>query len=165
MAGKISRTEFGKRLAQEWASFPVLAPVQGAHRKLKRGQSYYAGDGVNKALVTPGKVEAVLIAVKKNSSNVVQATEDKKLDRASETLAVNAKPRVTLAPATKKEAIQSVGQSKRFWTWALTVLGTPLAAFGALDWRVQLALVAVLTGVGLYAVTTMPQVRKLLGLA
>lgn len=60
MAGRITRTEFGKRLAQEWASFPVLADTQGAHRKVARGQSYYAGDGLNKALVAPAAVESVL---------------------------------------------------------------------------------------------------------
>lgn len=60
VAGKISREEFGKRLAQEWASFPVLAPTRGAKRALVRGQSYYAGDGLNKALVNPEKVEEVL---------------------------------------------------------------------------------------------------------
>lgn len=54
MAGRISRQEFGKRLAMEWASFPVLAPCRGAHRQLQRGQSYYAGDSLNKALVSPG---------------------------------------------------------------------------------------------------------------
>lgn len=64
MAGKISRTEFGKRLAQEWASFPVLAAVQGAHRKLKRGEIFYAGDELNKALVKPETVEALLDKVK-----------------------------------------------------------------------------------------------------
>lgn len=65
MAGKIGRTEFGKRLAQEWASFPVLTVCKGAHRQLNRGQSYYAGDGLNKALVKPEKVEAVLDEVLK----------------------------------------------------------------------------------------------------
>lgn len=60
MAGKISRSEFGKRLAQEWASLPVLAACQGAHLKLKRGQSYYCGDALNKSLVGPERVEAVL---------------------------------------------------------------------------------------------------------
>ncbi|MGH6999054.1 MAG: hypothetical protein ACREEO_12725, partial [Phenylobacterium sp.] len=53
MAGTISRTEFGRRLAQEWASLPVLAPTQGGKRNVLRGQSYYAGDGVNKSLVRP----------------------------------------------------------------------------------------------------------------
>jgi hypothetical protein len=60
LAGKISRTEFGKRLAQEWASFPVLAPTKGKTRTLARGQSYYAGDNLNKALVDPAAVESVL---------------------------------------------------------------------------------------------------------
>lgn len=64
MAGKISRTEFGKRLAMEWASFPVLTVCKGAHRQLNRGQSYYAGDGLNKALVAPEKIEALLDKVK-----------------------------------------------------------------------------------------------------
>ena len=64
IAGKIDRTEFGKRLSQEWASFPVLTATKGAKRDLKRGQSYYAGDGLNKALVSPEKVESVLDQVK-----------------------------------------------------------------------------------------------------
>lgn len=63
MAGDISRTEFGDRLAMEWASFPVLQNRKGAHRTLKRGQSYYAGDSLNKALVKPEQVERVLDAV------------------------------------------------------------------------------------------------------
>lgn len=37
IAGKISRTELGKRLAQEWALFPVLAATKGAHRDPTRG--------------------------------------------------------------------------------------------------------------------------------
>jgi hypothetical protein len=73
MAGTISRTEFGKRLAQEWASFPVLAPTKGATRQLTRGQSYYAGDGLNKALVAPERVEAVLDRVKAAGNSVTPA--------------------------------------------------------------------------------------------
>ena len=60
MAGSITPTEFGRRLAMEWASLPVLANTKGAHRNVTRGQSYYAGDGVNKSLITPEQVEAVL---------------------------------------------------------------------------------------------------------
>lgn len=66
MAGKIDRIEFGKRLAQEWASLPVLANMQGAHRKLVRGQSYYAGDALNKSLTSPEKFETVLALVRKS---------------------------------------------------------------------------------------------------
>ncbi|WP_427023056.1 hypothetical protein ACP4J4_10465 [Aureimonas ureilytica] len=63
VSGRIDRVEFAKRLAQEWASFPVLAAVQGAHRQLQRGQSYYAGDGLNKALVRPEAIEGLLSEV------------------------------------------------------------------------------------------------------
>ncbi|MBX9875250.1 MAG: hypothetical protein K2X84_10360 [Beijerinckiaceae bacterium] len=74
MAGTISRTEFGKRLAQEWASFPVLTATTGQKRKVERGQSYYAGDGLNKALVKPERVEAVLDQVKAAGSFSAAAT-------------------------------------------------------------------------------------------
>jgi muramidase (phage lysozyme) len=77
IAGKISRTEFGKRLAQEWASFPVLADVQGGSRKVKRGQSYYAGDGLNKSLVTPEEVEDILDQVKAIAAAPVPADAPK----------------------------------------------------------------------------------------
>lgn len=60
VVGQLSMTAFGNRLAMEWASMPVLSAIKGAHRKLKRGQTYYAGDGVNKVLTKPEEVEAVL---------------------------------------------------------------------------------------------------------
>ncbi|MGN8022989.1 hypothetical protein ACTJJ7_19980 [Phyllobacterium sp. 22229] len=74
MAGKISRTEFGRRLAQEWASFPVLAATKGGSRVVSRGQSFYAGDGLNKSLVKPEAVEAVLDRVKAVTSAPVTPT-------------------------------------------------------------------------------------------
>ena len=60
VTGQISMTAFGKALAQEWASFPVLAPTEGQKRSVARGETYYAGDGLNEALVKPETVEAVL---------------------------------------------------------------------------------------------------------
>ena len=60
VSGQIGIVEFGKRLAQEWASFPVLQSTKGAKRTVARGQSYYAGDGLNKSLVSPERVESVL---------------------------------------------------------------------------------------------------------
>lgn len=63
VSGLLATNDFAKQLAEEWASFPVLAPTQGAHRMLDRGMSYYAGDGLNKAGVSPEKVEAVLARV------------------------------------------------------------------------------------------------------
>ncbi|TPW31179.1 lysozyme family protein [Pararhizobium mangrovi] len=63
-SGEIGPTEFGRRLAMEWASFPVLEDCQGAHRKLKRGETYYAGDKLNKALIKPAEMEACLREVR-----------------------------------------------------------------------------------------------------
>ncbi len=63
VAGQMSATAFGKNLAKEWASLPVLAATRGRHRLIKRGMSYYVGDKLNKALVHPAKVEAILSLV------------------------------------------------------------------------------------------------------
>ncbi|MBA9068014.1 muramidase (phage lysozyme) [Methylobacterium sp. RAS18] len=60
LVGATSTTDFGLRLAQEWASFPVLRVTKGAHRQVYRGQSYYQGDALNKALVSADEVERFL---------------------------------------------------------------------------------------------------------
>jgi len=82
MAGKMSRTEFGKRLAQEWASFPVLVATQGAKRKVRRGESYYQGDALNSSLVSAARVEAKLDEVKATGKAAapVQVPEDRSID-------------------------------------------------------------------------------------
>lgn len=59
-AKSLGLMSFGKALAEEWASMPVLAATQGAHRPIARGQSYYAGDDLNKALVTADAFETAL---------------------------------------------------------------------------------------------------------
>lgn len=68
LSGTLPLKAFGNELAKEWASFPVLTDMQGQHRALVRGQSHYAGDGVNKALVKPGDVEAVLSEILNRAS-------------------------------------------------------------------------------------------------
>ena len=64
MRGEISQVQFAKRLAMEWASFPVLEETRGAHRKLRRGESFYAGDAFNAARVKPEAVEALLSEIR-----------------------------------------------------------------------------------------------------
>jgi muramidase (phage lysozyme) len=63
-AGFMARTlplqTFALHLAQEWASMPVLVACKGAHREVQAGETYYAGDRLNKALVTPAQFEAAL---------------------------------------------------------------------------------------------------------
>lgn len=142
MAGKIGRTEFGKRLAQEWASLPVLAATKGQKRELTRGQSFYAGDGLNKALVAPERVETMLDRVKAAKG------VDPKLD----------------TPVPPKEA--PLGKSKRLWTW-LTTGGTGvgvLSGVAGLDVWLQRGIGVLLIVLAVYAIATMPDVRKKLGL-
>ena len=62
-SGQVTLNAFGLQLAKEWASIPVLSTVQGAHRAVKRGESYYAGDGVNASQKGADEFEAVLKAV------------------------------------------------------------------------------------------------------
>jgi muramidase (phage lysozyme) len=71
MNQRISVSEFGKRLAQEWASFPVLAGTQGAHRYVREGETFYAGDGLNKSLVKPEQVRRML-----DKMQTMQANKD-----------------------------------------------------------------------------------------
>lgn len=55
LAGELSAEDFADNLAREWASFPVVRDQKGANRHVKRGQSYYAGDGLNKAHADVGE--------------------------------------------------------------------------------------------------------------
>ena len=64
---KISDTTFGNNLAKEWASFPVLGGIKGK----KRGQSYYAGDGLNAAKISPEEVESMLESARRAGFKIV----------------------------------------------------------------------------------------------
>jgi muramidase (phage lysozyme) len=59
--GRMTPEDFADMLAREWASLPVQRDQRGASRQVRRGQSYYAGDGLNKAHATP---EEVMVAVR-----------------------------------------------------------------------------------------------------
>jgi hypothetical protein len=61
LRGEMGPEAFANELAKEWASLPVVTRIKGAHRYVNPGQSYYSGDGLNKALHKP---EPILAAVK-----------------------------------------------------------------------------------------------------
>ena len=63
-SGQVTLNAFALSVAKEWASMPVLSTVQGAHRVVHRGESYYAGDGVNKSQSKAEAFEAVLNAAR-----------------------------------------------------------------------------------------------------
>lgn len=60
VTGRLALEVFARNLAMEWASMPVLVPTQGAHRRVAAGETYYAGDRLNRALVPPGAFRAAL---------------------------------------------------------------------------------------------------------
>ena len=63
VSGDMSLPAFGDSLAREWASLPVLRDQQGAKGRIRRGQSYYARDGLNKSHLKPAVFEAALRSV------------------------------------------------------------------------------------------------------
>lgn len=65
LEGEIGPVDMMLPLAKEWASFPVPSDSKGASRLIKAGQSYYAGDGLNKALVSVDEVLAALSACRR----------------------------------------------------------------------------------------------------
>lgn len=175
IAGKLSLVQFGLNLAKEWASFPVLSETDGAHRKVARGQSYYAGDGVNKSLVKPEHVEQRLRRVRDLAALMNEAdtavTVGQKPTKAGRASGGTAPAPIEAAnpESNDKPKVKPVRKSGRFWTWLLaggissTTITEKLGAF-QLDWRVQITLLAVIVGFAVYAITTMPAVRRALGI-
>lgn len=49
LLGNLSVNRFCNQIAKEWASMPVVTDVKRGSRTIRAGQSYYAGDGLNKA--------------------------------------------------------------------------------------------------------------------
>lgn len=76
-AGRKSVEDFANQLAREWASLPVVSPVTVGKRTVRRGQSYYAGDGLNRAHATPEEVlGAIREALALGDSPPVSTVED-----------------------------------------------------------------------------------------
>lgn len=169
IASEMSVTQFGLELAREWASFPVLAPCRGAKRALRRGDSYYLGDGINKVLVAPEKVEAKLRDVldlaqmKPKHMPAPVPRPDHELSAAPpEADDKSGADTVSAGPASvdPEKLDKPLHKSKTFWQWLLTPIGAAVAAFGGLDWRVQLAIVAVIVLFAVYAIKRRADIAK-----
>ena len=71
--GQIDVDDMALGLAKEWASLPVPHDMKGASRQIKAGQSYYAGDGLNKAHATVAVVEKALLVARERYRSRVPA--------------------------------------------------------------------------------------------
>ena len=71
--GQIDVDDMALGLAKEWASLPVPHDMKGASRQIKAGQSYYAGDGLNKAHATVAEVEKALLVARERYRSRVPA--------------------------------------------------------------------------------------------
>ena len=125
MAGKIGVVEFGKRLAQEWASLPVLAATKGGSRQVTRGQSYYAGDGLNKSLTKPETIEALLAKVKAAGNGPVSAPPVPDYEHY---------PEPSTIPVSDKHEAPVKGSGPN-WLGLAIILFIALAVAGAFFWR------------------------------
>jgi muramidase (phage lysozyme) len=79
ISGQITDEEFMWALAKEWASFPVPEAGQGAHRRLQAGETYYAGDKLNKVLVKVPQVKQALKEAKALVNEVPASDEPEEL--------------------------------------------------------------------------------------
>ena len=57
LSGKLDGDSFANQIAREWASLPVLKEDRRGRRTIAIGQSYYRGDGINKAFKGPKRLE------------------------------------------------------------------------------------------------------------
>lgn len=64
LSGRMSLEAFALALAKEWASLPVPFDINRGRQNVKRGQSYYAGDGLNKAHADLDEFLAVIQSVR-----------------------------------------------------------------------------------------------------
>lgn len=78
LSGTLSAEAFANNLAMEWASLPVVTAIKGARgRILAPGQSYYAGDGLNKAFHKPDVIMGMVKALRAPANAGLPTEADK----------------------------------------------------------------------------------------
>lgn len=162
ISGKLNIVQFGLSLAQEWASFPVLSDTKGAHRRVMRGQSYYAGDGLNKSLVKPERVEARLRHVLDLASLVTVGDTPATISPAPVRPEPDVDGDAATMPAEKvdpEKLDKPLLKSKTVWQWIITTIVVPLVALITNPW-VQAFLIAVVAGFAVYAIKRRADIAK-----
>lgn len=104
LAGQLTREAFANNLAKEWASLPVVTAIRGANRQLAIGETYYAGDRLNKAFHKPETILALLDAIRWPPQRPVQPVP------------VAPAP-VTPKPVPTPPAPQPLAAKRSWWAW------------------------------------------------
>lgn len=161
MDGHMSQADFGKALAQEWASFPVLENCRGAHRNVVRGETYYAGDELNRALVKPAQVEALLGKMKRQLLADVLLSQPRPTPARPDVPAAppldHVSPSIDVDP---ENLDKPIAKSKTVWMWITTALGSAATIFPGIDWRVQLAILGLIVLFAVYAIKRRADLAK-----
>lgn len=120
VAGEISAEDFADNLAREWASFPVVRDQQGAKRYVERGQSYYAGDGLNKAHADPDEFLSVVERIRVTSTEMPEGAT---------TAASKAPEQVT----EQREASENASETGAITLGATKAVDGPIKISGQID--------------------------------
>jgi hypothetical protein len=73
--GNVSKDEAVTEIAKEWASVGVPHDMQGNKQFVTKGQTYYLGDGINRAHTSPDLIANMLDQSKSNKSNTNSASK------------------------------------------------------------------------------------------
>ncbi len=109
--GQIDVCTFCNNLAMEWASLPVVTDTAGSSRNVKAGQSYYAGDGLNRAHCAPEElIEAVTADLREYApgTDSALATKDEIMAAQRQLIALGYQPGVAdgiCGPATRSAVL------------------------------------------------------------
>lgn len=74
MSGKITARKFAQNLSKEWASLPAI--TKDRQGRPAQGQSYYAGDGLNKSHVSIEDTIAAVQSIRPEIDNPVPRTSE-----------------------------------------------------------------------------------------
>lgn len=140
MAGQITLQQFAKNLAQEWASLPVLSGTKNYKGvNIKRGTSYYAGDGLNSHGVSAAKFEDMLESA--STERAVQVASDERVlpyfepDQLEDTLALaQTLPASTNVKPADSPVVSATKVATGVATGAAVVGGAGEAAKTVTDW-------------------------------
>lgn len=103
LAGTLPTDRFMIKMAQEFASMPVPYPMQGRYIAVQKGETYYAGDNLNRSKVDPGPRDPNRIQKREAGTDTLyQELEDIRTGGAggSTTIPVNADGPSGVVPAT-----------------------------------------------------------------